>query len=215
MKTDSPHWIVKDLKQQPYEAVWDAMRAFTDERTPDTPDELWQVEHSPVFTQGLAGKPEHVIQLGAIEQAQIPLVQTDRGGQVTYHGPGQVVLYPLLNLERLGIGVRCLVNELEGAVIDVLANWRVAAARKEGAPGVYIDGAKIASIGLKVRKGFTYHGMAVNVDMDLRPFSLINPCGMAGLPVTHMTDHCEGITWSKACDQLTTALGQRLGYHRT
>ncbi len=215
MKTDSPHWIVRDLEQQPYEAVWSAMRTFTDERSPDTPDELWQVEHPPVFTQGLAGKPEHVIQLGAIEQAQIPLVHTDRGGQVTYHGPGQVVLYPLLNLERLGLGVRCLVNELEGAVIDVLADWQVAAARKDGAPGVYINGAKIGSIGLKVRKGFTYHGLAVNVDMDLRPFSLINPCGMAGLPVTHMADHCEGITWSIACDQLTTALGRRLGYHRT
>lgn len=208
------HWIIKDLGREPYEPVWQAMRAFTDARTHNTLDELWRVEHLPVLTQGLAGKPEHLLDTLAIEQAEIPLVQTDRGGQVTYHGPGQVVLYPLLNLERLGIGVRCLVDELEQTVIDVLAQWGVAAARKQGAPGVYIDGAKVGSIGLKVRKGFTYHGLAVNVDMDLRPFSLINPCGMAGLPMTHMAAHCDGITWTQACDQLTTVLGQRLGYHQ-
>ncbi|HEY7906385.1 MAG TPA: lipoyl(octanoyl) transferase LipB [Wenzhouxiangella sp.] len=213
--TTHAHWTIKDLGREPYEPVWHAMRAFTDARTQDTLDELWRVEHPPVFTQGLAGKPEHLLDTLGIEQAEIPLVQTDRGGQVTYHGPGQVVLYPLLNLERLGIGVRCLVDELEQTVIDVLAQWGVAAARKEGAPGVYIDGAKVGSIGLKVRKGFTYHGLAVNVDMDLRPFSLINPCGMAGLPMTHMAAHCDGITWTQACDQLTTVLGQRLGYHRT
>ncbi len=215
MTKQAPDWTIKDLGQASYETVWQAMRAFTDARTNDTPDELWRVEHPPVFTQGLAGKPEHLLDLQAIEQTQIPLVQTDRGGQVTYHGPGQVVLYPLINLERLGIGVRCLVDELEQAVINVLAQWDVDAARKQGAPGIYIDGAKVGSIGLKVRKGFTYHGLAVNVDMDLRPFSLINPCGMAGLPITQMAAHCDGITWAMACDQLTTALGERLGYHRT
>lgn len=207
-------WQIQSLGRQPYAPVFDNMRTFTDARTPDTVDELWQVEHEPVFTQGLAGKPEHLLNPEAMGWANIPVVQTDRGGQVTYHGPGQVVLYPLLDIERMGLGVRCLVDHLEQTVIDVLAAYDVEAARLTGAPGVYIDGAKVASIGLKVRRGCTYHGLAVNVAMDLGPFKLINPCGMAGLPMTQMADHCPGITWQEACERLTTALADRLGYHQ-
>ena len=208
-------WAVKDLGRAPYQAIWDQMRVFTDERTKGTPDELWRVEHEPVFTQGLAGKPEHVLNAQGMSQAAIPLVQTDRGGQVTYHGPGQVVLYPLLDLDRLGVGVRCLVNHLEQAVIDVLAGLDIHGERKEGAPGVYIEGAKVASIGLKVRKGCTYHGLAVNVDMDLSPFSLINPCGMAGLPMTQIVDHHPDITFEWTSEKLTQTLAGRLGYYQT
>lgn len=208
-------WRVQSLGHQPYEPVFEKMRAFTDARNPETCDELWQVEHEPVFTQGLAGKPEHLLSPEAVGRAQIPVVQTDRGGQVTYHGPGQVVLYPLLDIERMGLGVRCLVDELEQTVIDVLAGYGVEGLRLKGAPGVYIDGAKVASIGLKVRRGCTYHGLAVNVAMDLAPFGLINPCGMAGLSMTQLVDHIPDMTWKVACERLTTTLAERLGYHRT
>ena len=174
---------VRDLKRAPYLDVWQRMRDFTDARTPDTPDELWLVEHPPVFTQGLAGKPEHVLNAG-----DIPVIQTDRGGQVTYHGPGQLVAYPLLDLERLGLGVRKLVCDLEQVVIDMLTGHDVPSARKDGAPGVFVDGAKIASIGLKVRRGCTYHGLALNLDLDLSPFDRINPCGYAGQLMTRWVD---------------------------
>jgi lipoyl(octanoyl) transferase len=184
------------------------MRDFTDARDESTPDELWLVEHDPVFTQGLAGKPEHVLNPG-----HIPIVQTDRGGQVTYHGPGQVVAYPLIDLKRRELGVRCLVHELEQAVIDLLAERGVVAERQEGAPGVYVAGAKIASIGLKVRQQRTYHGLAFNVDMDLAPFSLINPCGFAGLAMTQLVDQTGSVSWAEAAAGLTTALCTRLGYH--
>jgi lipoyl(octanoyl) transferase len=161
------------------------MRAMTDARGPDTPDELWLLEHPPVYTQGLAGRPEHVLDPG-----DIPVVATDRGGQVTYHGPGQLVAYPLLDLERLGLGIRSLVCLLEGVVIDQLAELDVAAHRKEGAPGVFVDGAKIASIGLKVRRGCTFHGLAFNLDLDLTPFDRINPCGFAGQRMTRLSEVC-------------------------
>lgn len=165
------------------------MRAFTDARTADTPDQLWLLEHDPVYTQGLAGRPEHVLDAG-----DIPLIQTDRGGQVTYHGPGQLVAYPLLDLKRLGIGIRTLVGLLEQAVIDVLADHGVNAARRQGAPGVYVDDAKIAALGLKVRRGCSYHGLAFNIDMDLAPFQRINPCGFARLPVTQLKHHLPDAT---------------------
>lgn len=205
---DSHELIVRHLGRQPYEPVWAAMRDFTDARDGDTPDELWLVEHDPVFTQGLAGKPEHVLNPG-----DIPIVQTDRGGQVTYHGPGQVVAYPLLDLERVGVGVRCLVDRLEQAVIDVLAAERVEAGRQEGAPGVFVGGAKIASIGLKVRRGRTYHGLAFNIDMDLTPFSLINPCGFSGLAMTQVVDYVDGATWGGMADRLVEAFCTVMGYH--
>jgi lipoyl(octanoyl) transferase len=173
---------------QDYPATWAAMRAFTDARETSTPDELWLLEHPPVFTLGQAGRLEHLLAPGTI-----PVIQTDRGGQVTYHGPGQLVAYLLLDLRRAGIGVKRLVERLEQSVIDLLAEYGVAAERRTDAPGVYVAGAKIASLGLRVRNGCSYHGLALNVDMDLEPFSRINPCGYAGLAVTQLVDQIPGI----------------------
>jgi lipoyl(octanoyl) transferase len=200
--------LVRYLGRRAYEPVWRAMRDFTDARDESTPDELWLVEHDPVFTQGLAGKPEHLLNPG-----KIPVVQTDRGGQVTYHGPGQVVAYPLLDLQRRGLGVRCLVHELEQAVIDLLAERGLEAGRRDGAPGVYVSEAKIASIGLKVRRQCTYHGLAFNVDMDLSPFSLINPCGFAGMAMTDLVRQAGPTRWEDAAQALLKAFCTRLGYH--
>ncbi len=174
---------VRRLGRQAYEPVWRAMQAFTGVRDAHTDDELWLLEHDPVFTLGQAGRPEHVLAPGAI-----PVVRVDRGGQVTYHGPGQLVAYPLFDLRRLHVGVRELVRRLEQAVIDTLARWDIAAGRVDGAPGVYVDGAKIAALGLRVRRGCTFHGLAFNVAMDLEPFLRINPCGYAGLRVTQVVD---------------------------
>ena len=159
------------------------MQGFTDARDGDTVDELWFVEHDPVFTLGQAGKDEHVLMPG-----DIPVIHVDRGGQVTYHGPGQIVLYPLLDLKRLGIGVRDYVCKIEQAIIDTLGEWNIGAERKEGAPGVYVNGAKVAALGIRVRRGCTFHGLAFNIDMDLEPFRRINPCGYAGLEVVSMSD---------------------------
>jgi len=174
---------VRDLGRRPYEPVWRQMQAFTDARIDATPDELWLVEHEPVFTLGQAGRPEHVLM-----PRDIPVLHVDRGGQVTYHGPGQIVLYPLLDLRRLGIGVREYVERLEQAVIDLLDDWNIAAARREGAPGVYVNDAKVMALGIRVRRGCTFHGLAFNVAMDLEPFARINPCGYAGLQVTSVAD---------------------------
>ncbi|HEX6833649.1 MAG TPA: lipoyl(octanoyl) transferase LipB [Rudaea sp.] len=168
---------------QPYEPTWRAMQAFTDARTSDTPDELWVLEHSRVFTLGQAGKWEHVLMPG-----DIPVVPVDRGGQVTYHGPGQIVAYPLIDLRRLGVGIREFVQRIEQAIIDTLGEWNIVAQRKDGAPGVYVGGAKVAALGLRVRRGCTFHGLAFNVNMDLEPFHRINPCGFQGLAVTQMLD---------------------------
>ncbi len=159
------------------------MREFTDARTADTPSELWQVEHPPVFTQGQAGKPEHLLAPG-----DIPVVQTDRGGQVTYHGPGQLVIYLMVRLRDTGLGIRGLVGALEQAVIDLLGGHDVPAEARRDAPGVYVRGRKLASLGLRVRHGCTYHGLALNVDMDLEPFRRINPCGLIGMEVTQLRD---------------------------
>ena len=159
------------------------MQRFTDSRDETTVDELWLVEHQPVFTLGQAGKPEHVLAPG-----DIPVIHVDRGGQVTYHGPGQIVAYPLLDLRRLKLGVREYVNRIEQGVIDTLADWAIAAGRRDGAPGVYVDGRKIAALGIRVRRGCSFHGLAFNVDMDLEPFGRINPCGYAGLQVTSMVE---------------------------
>jgi lipoyl(octanoyl) transferase len=171
--------IVRHLGRVDYEPTWRAMQAFTAARQVDTPDELWLLEHPPVYTQGQAGKPEHLI-----AATDIPVVPIDRGGQITYHGPGQVVAYVLVDLRRRGYGIRELVARMEQAVIDLLATHGVSAERRAGAPGVYVDGAKIAALGLRVKHGCTYHGLALNVDMDLRPFAAINPCGYPGLAVT-------------------------------
>ena len=180
---DGRECIVRDLGRQPYEPVWRAMQAFTDARSETTPDELWLVEHDPVFTLGQAGRPEHVLAAG-----DIPVVHVDRGGQVTYHGPGQIVAYPLLDLRRLKIGVRDYVCRIEQAVIDTLAGWNIEGTRREGAPGVYVGGAKIAALGIRVRRGCCFHGLAFNIAMDLEPFRRINPCGFAGLEVVAMQD---------------------------
>ena len=175
--------LVRDLGRQPYEPVWRAMQRFTDTRSDDTPDELWLVEHDPVFTLGQAGKDEHVLMPG-----DIPVLHVDRGGQVTYHGPGQIVLYPLLDLKRLKVGVKDYVCRIEQAMIDTLADWNIHAQRREGAPGVYVNGAKIGALGIRVRHGCTFHGLAFNIAMDLEPFRRINPCGYQGLEVTSMLD---------------------------
>ena len=172
---------VRRLGLAEYEPVWHAMQRFTNERTEHTVDELWLVEHSPVFTQGQAGKAEHLLAPG-----DIPVLQVDRGGQVTYHGPGQIVAYPLVDIKRLRIGVRDLVRRIEQAVILTLAGYGVCAERRAGAPGVYVQGAKIASLGLRLRRGCSFHGLALNVDMDLEPFQRINPCGFRGLEVTQL-----------------------------
>lgn len=175
------HW--SDLGRQPYAPVWRAMQRLTDTRDDATPDALWLVEHDPVFTLGQAGRREHVLDVG-----DIPLLQVDRGGQVTYHGPGQLVAYPLLDLRRLRIGVRDYVHRIEQAVIDTLAHWNIGAVRRAGAPGVYVDDAKVAALGIRVRRGCAFHGLALNVDMDLAPFGRIDPCGYAGLRVASMLD---------------------------
>ena len=174
---------MRDLGRRAYEPVWHAMQAFTDARDETTPDELWLVEHDPVFTLGQAGRPEHVLAAG-----DIPVVHVDRGGQVTYHGPGQVVAYPLLDLRRLKLGVRDYVCRIEQAVIDTLGEWNIEGRRREGAPGVYVDGAKVAALGIRVRRGCCFHGLAFNIAMDLEPFHRINPCGYAGLEVVAMGD---------------------------
>jgi lipoyl(octanoyl) transferase len=174
--------VVRRLGRVDYAPTWHAMQAFTDARVDGTPDELWFLEHEPVFTQGLNGKAEHLIAPG-----DIPVVGIDRGGQVTYHGPGQLVMYALVDLRRRRIGVRELVCALENSVIALAARQGIEAAGRRAAPGVYVSGRKLASIGLRVRRGCSYHGLALNVDLDLEPFSRINPCGMAGLAMTRLT----------------------------
>ncbi|KGE53268.1 lipoyl(octanoyl) transferase LipB [Xanthomonas axonopodis] len=174
---------LRDLGQQDYTPVWRAMQRFTDARDEHTADEVWVVEHAPVFTLGQAGKPEHVLAPG-----EIPVLHVDRGGQVTYHGPGQLVVYPLLDLRRLKIGVRDYVRKIEQALIDTLDEWNIVAERRDGAPGVYVGGAKIAALGIRVRRGCTFHGLSFNVAMDLEPFHRINPCGYQGLQMTSVLD---------------------------
>lgn len=164
-----------------YESTWRKMQRFTDERSADTADELWFLEHPPVYTQGLAGRAEHARATG-----DIPVVQIDRGGQITYHGPGQLVVYPLVDVRRLGLSVRALVSALESAVVDTVASWGIEAYPRADAPGVYVEGRKLASIGLRIRRGACYHGMALNVAMDLQPFQRIDPCGYAGLEVVDL-----------------------------
>ena len=175
--------IVRRPGRVPYEPTWRAMQDFTAQRDASTPDELWLVEHPPVYTLGQAGKAEHLLHV-----TDIPLVKIDRGGQITYHGPGQVVGYLLLDLHRRGLKVREMVNLLEQALIDCIADYGLDARRKDGAPGVYIDDAKVAALGLRVKNGCSYHGLSLNVDMDLTPFTWINPCGYSGLQTIQLKD---------------------------
>ena len=175
--------LIKHLGLVEYQQTWQAMQQFTGARNADTRDEIWLLHHFPVYTQGLAGKPEHLL-----HASDIPVVKIDRGGQITYHGPGQIIAYLMLDLRRWKLNVRGLVRLMEQAVIDLLAPFGVIAQGREEAPGVYIDNAKIAALGLKIRNGCSYHGLAFNVDMDLAPFAYINPCGFAGLRVIQAKD---------------------------
>ena len=177
----APTVTIKHLGVVDYQATWHAMQAFTAQRGAATNDEIWLLQHPPVYTQGLAGKPEHLLTKPAI-----PVVKTDRGGQITYHGPGQIVGYVLFDLKRKGIGVKDLVKRIEQSLINVLQSYGIAAQRKLGAPGVYVKGAKIAALGLRVKNGCSYHGLALNVAMDLTPYGAINPCGYAGMEVTDL-----------------------------
>ncbi|MBK1724221.1 octanoyltransferase [Thiocystis violacea] len=188
---------------QDYRATLEAMRSFTDGRGEETPDELWLLEHPPVFTLGQAARREHLLDPG-----DIPVIQVDRGGQVTYHGPGQLIAYLMLDLRRIGLGVKRLVSMLEQSAIDVLGGYGIEAARRTDAPGVYVAGAKIASLGLRVRNGCCYHGLAINVAMDLEPFRRINPCGYAGLAMTQLSDFVAGVSVADTGHALTQTLVQ-------
>ncbi len=193
-------FVIRTLGRVEYEPTWRAMQAFTAQRRPETPDELWLCEHPPVFTLGLAGKPEHLLR-----DIGIPVVKIDRGGQITYHGPGQIVCYLLLDLKRRGLTVKGLVNRMEQAVIDLLADFCVVAERLAGAPGVYVGGAKIGALGLKIKNGCCYHGLALNVNMDLTPFCAINPCGYEDMAVTQLS--------SFAPDAVMGTVGAKLAGH--
>lgn len=199
---------VRDLGLIEYLPAFEAMQSFTNTRGPDTDDEIWLLQHQPVFTQGQAGKAEHLLLPG-----DIPVVQADRGGQVTYHGPGQLVCYLLLDVRRLGFGVRELVSRIEQSLIDLLATYGVKAEAKPDAPGVYVNGAKIASLGLRIRNGRSFHGLALNVDMDLEPFQRINPCGYAGMAMTQIADLIAGpVALSDVSTRLREQLVKHLGY---
>ena len=184
-----------------YEPTWRAMQEFTRARTAETPDQLWLVEHPPVYTLGLAGRYEHVLSPG-----EIPVVKSDRGGQVTYHGPGQVVAYPLVDLKRAGYGIREMVRRLEQSVIDLLAGYGIEGARRTGMPGVYVGEAKIAAVGLRVSRGCTYHGLSLNSHLELEPFSRIDPCGYPGLASTRLADHGVGDNVGLVRDKLAQSL---------
>lgn len=207
LPSSQPDLIVRDLGLQAYQATWDKMRQFTDDRDNATTDEIWLLEHSPVFTQGLAGKPEHVF-----HTHHIPVVQTDRGGQVTYHGPGQLVVYVLLNLKRKQYHARTLVRNLEETVIALLSAYQIKANTQVGAPGIYVGQEKICSIGLRIRKGCSYHGIAFNIDMDLTPFSYINPCGNQGLQMTQLKSHISSCDFENVKNQLITTFVKNFGY---
>ncbi len=198
--------IVRQLGNQAYESTWRAMKAFTDQRQPETVDELWCCQHPSVYTQGLAGKPEHVLKTN-----DIPIIQTDRGGQVTYHGPGQLMLYTLFDIKRLNIGPRRLVCQLENSVIDYLASLNIDACGNPKAPGVYVGDSKIASIGLRIRRGCSYHGLALNVELDTTPFQAINPCGFKGLAITQLAAYTR-VSMDDVSHTMIKTIAQHFGY---
>ncbi len=198
--------VIRYLGLRAYETIWQAMRDFTDARDPETPDELWLLQHPAIYTLGQAGRWEHLLDAGGI-----PALKVDRGGQVTYHGPGQLIAYLLLDLNRAGLGVKGLVHLLETAVLDLLAAHGITAQVRPDAPGVYVAGAKIASVGLRVRRRCSYHGLALNVDLDLEPFSRINPCGYPGLPVTRLVDLGVELFLDRIAEELAARLAARLG----
>jgi lipoyl(octanoyl) transferase len=199
--------VVRELGRQVYEPVWRAMQEFTNSRDENTPDEIWFCEHERVFTLGLNAKPEHLLAPGSI-----PVIQIDRGGQVTYHGPGQLMIYPLIDLRRAGLGVRDLVTALEQSVVDLASDYGVEAASRPDAPGVYVDGVKLASVGLRIRRGSSFHGMALNVDMDLEPFSRINPCGFEDLQLTDIRQLGGDADLKVVRDRLLPHLEKHLGF---
>ena len=174
---------IKEKGLQDYNSTWQEMVSFTEKRNNHTEDELWTLEHRSVFTQGLSGKPEHLL-----KDTEIEVIKSDRGGQITYHGPGQLIVYCLIDIKRLGIGVKQMVSIIEKSIIDLLSDYSISSHKIPGAPGVYVDGSKIAALGLKVKRGKTYHGLSLNVDMNLSPFSLINPCGYKDLKITQMSN---------------------------
>lgn len=204
--TATQRLLVRQLGLRDYEPVWHAMQEFTNQRDERTVDELWLVQHPPVFTQGQAGKAEHVLAPGDIQ-----VVQVDRGGQVTYHGPGQIVAYPLVDIRRNGVGVRELVKRIEASVIQVLHHYGVNGERRKGAPGVYVNGEKIAAVGLRVRRGRSFHGLAFNIDMDLEPFKRINPCGYEGLVVTQLRAFSPA-AFTAVENRLVDSIASQLGY---
>lgn len=199
--------IIRFLDQQDYLTCWQAMQAFTNQRNEETTDEIWFLQHPPVFTQGQNGKPEHVLNPG-----NIPVIPVDRGGQVTYHGPGQLVAYPLIDLKRKKLNVRQIVTLLENSVIQLLKNYQITASAKPDAPGVYTENKKICSIGLRIRRGCSYHGLALNVAMDLEPFSRINPCGFAKLEMTQIANTQPTVEMNQVASQLADYLILNLGY---
>ncbi|NRA55039.1 MAG: lipoyl(octanoyl) transferase LipB [Gammaproteobacteria bacterium] len=199
--------VIRQLNRRDYESVWHAMQDYTDTRDAQSRDEIWLVEHDPIFTQGQAGKEEHLLFPG-----DIPVVKVDRGGQVTYHGPGQLVAYFLLDIRRLKCGVRDLVTHIEQSLVELLNIYDIKAYPKPDAPGVYVDGKKIASLGLRIRKGCSFHGLALNVDMDLGPFKRINPCGYSGLEMVQINDLSGPIELASVEKNLTKIIAQRLGY---
>lgn len=204
---------VVNLGLRDYAEVWQAMQDYTDARDENSPDQIWLLEHNPVFTQGQAGKAEHLLATG-----DIPVIQVDRGGQVTYHGPGQLVAYTLFDIRRLNVSVRCLVSNLENAVIAVLKDYGIAAESDRNRPGVYISsgeqaGAKICSVGLRIRRGKSFHGLAFNINPDLSPFMRINPCGYEGLAITSMESLGQKASLSEIGERLTHALADALGYN--
>jgi len=199
--------IVRHLGEVDYLTTWQKMQDFTDSRDKDTADELWFLQHPPVYTLGKNGKPEHIL-----SAQDVPVVNADRGGQVTYHGPGQIVVYTLLDLNRLKIGVRELVTIIEQSIVDLLAGYDIESCARRDAPGVYVNNAKIAALGLRVRKGCSFHGLALNVDMDLEPFIRINPCGYEGLEVTQLKNFIKDIEIKDVVDGLQQQLLKNLRY---
>lgn len=201
--------IIRPLEKMDYLPAWQAMQDFTNQRNEMTPDEIWLIEHPPVYTLGQAGKHEHILNPGSI-----PVIPVDRGGQVTYHGPGQMMVYVLLDIRRHGIGVRELVTSLELTIIEFLADYGIKAEARKDAPGVYVGGAKICSIGLRIRRGCSYHGLAFNIAMDLKPFAGINPCGFANLPITQVADLGGPGSLKEVVPGITRHLVKNLGYTR-
>lgn len=202
----APPPVVRHLGLVEYIPTWHEMQRFTDARSPATADEVWSLQHPPVFTLGMNASRDHLLAPG-----DIPVVDIDRGGQVTYHGPGQLVIYPLLDLDRLGVNVRQLVTALEQSIIDLAAIWDIEAYGRRDAPGVYVDDRKLASLGLRIKKGRCYHGLALNVDMDLEPFGRINPCGYRGLRVTQLTELGVKVSVAEVADRLNTLILDALG----